>query len=56
VLADEPEDHVLAATVWTFGQIWKRTPQLAKILGIGNILCRSLQVCYNDCPTLTISE
>ncbi|KAG5305849.1 SPAG6 protein, partial [Pseudoatta argentina] len=47
VLQEETDDHILAVTVWTIGQIGKYTPEHAKAVAIANLLSKLLEL-YND--------
>jgi len=44
VLQEETEDHILAVTVWTIGQIGKHTPEHAKAVAVTNLLSKLLEV------------
>jgi len=44
-LAEEPEDYVLAATVWSLGQIGRHTPEHAKAVAFANVFPKIL-ACY----------
>jgi HEAT repeat protein len=44
-LAEEPEDHVQAATAWALGQIGRHTPEHSKAVAQANVFPRLLQ-CY----------
>ncbi|XP_070565243.1 sperm-associated antigen 6 [Ptychodera flava] len=44
-LAEEPEDHIMAAAAWALGQIGRHTPEHAKAVAVANVLPRLLQ-CY----------
>lgn len=50
VLADDQEeDHVLAATAWTVGQIGRHTPEHAKAVAVANIFPKLLSVSAAPC-------
>ena len=43
-LSAETEDHVLAATAWSLGQIGRHTPEHAKAVATANVLPRLLDL------------
>ena len=43
-LSSETEDHVLAATAWSLGQIGRHTPEHAKAVATSNVLPRLLDL------------
>ena len=47
VLQEETEDHILAVTAWTIGQIGKHSSEHAKAVAAANILSKLLEVCEN---------
>ena len=44
-LAEEPLDHIKAATAWALSQIGRHSPKHAKAVAVANVLPRLLQ-CY----------
>ena len=44
-LAEEPEDHIQAASAWALGQIGRHTPEHAKAVAAANVLPKLLN-CY----------
>ena len=44
-LAEEPDDHIQAATAWALGQIGRHTPEHAKAVAVANVLPKLL-TCY----------
>jgi len=44
-LAEEPEDHIQAASAWSLGQIGRHTPEHSKAVAQANVFPRLLQ-CY----------
>ncbi|XP_067213594.1 sperm-associated antigen 6-like [Linepithema humile] len=47
VLQEETEDHILAVTAWTIGQIGKHSSEHAKAVAVANILSKLLEL-HND--------
>lgn len=45
MLENETDDHTLAVTAWTLGQIGKHTPEHAKSVADANVLSKLLEVC-----------
>lgn len=45
ILEKETDDHILAVTAWTLGQIGKHTPEHAKSIAVTNTLSKLLEVC-----------
>ena len=43
--AEEPEDYIKAATVWSLGQVGRHTPEHAKAVAFASVLPRILE-CY----------
>lgn len=45
ILENETDDHILAVTAWTLGQIGKHTPEHAKSVADADVLSKLLEVC-----------
>ncbi|XP_043279064.1 sperm-associated antigen 6-like [Venturia canescens] len=48
VLQEESEDHILAITVWTLGQIGKHSAEHAKAISAANLLPKLLEMYKNE--------